>query len=190
MKIEKFGYVVEFAVTGSTLPPDEKGIGADMICYWYRINGGVWEHRPYEFDLAKRNEMEQTPSKERFIELLKELIKDRGYWERKRKSGIDLPKLEAELDAVLANETEESLTEFLNEQRRLGITENAWDNISQVKDMACPICNGKGKVEVIYYNIGYIGMPVGTIPTICYYCNGTGRVKAYYRKEPTTGDKG
>lgn len=55
--------------------------------------------------------------------------------------------------------------------------------------MACPICNGKGKVEAIYYNIGYIGMPVGTIPTICYYCNGTGRVKAYYRKEPMTGDK-
>lgn len=32
-------------------------------------------------------------------------------------SGIDLLRLEAELDAALANETEESLTEFLNELR-------------------------------------------------------------------------
>lgn len=36
----------------------------------------------------------------------------------KEETGIDLSKLEAVLDAALANETEESLTEFLNEMRR------------------------------------------------------------------------
>lgn len=36
----------------------------------------------------------------------------------KEETGIDLQKLEAELDAALANETEESLTEFLNEMYR------------------------------------------------------------------------
>jgi hypothetical protein len=36
----------------------------------------------------------------------------------KEETGIDLSKLEAVLDAALANETEESLTEFLNEMRK------------------------------------------------------------------------
>jgi hypothetical protein len=36
----------------------------------------------------------------------------------REETGIDLQKLEAELDAALANETEESLTEFLNEMYR------------------------------------------------------------------------
>lgn len=36
----------------------------------------------------------------------------------KEETGIDLQKLESVLDAALANETEESLTEFLNEMRR------------------------------------------------------------------------
>lgn len=39
-------------------------------------------------------------------------------FEGEKESGIDLPKLEAVLDAALANETEESLTEFLNEMRK------------------------------------------------------------------------
>lgn len=38
----------------------------------------------------------------------------------KEETGIDLQKLESVLDAALANETEESLTEFLNEMGKEG----------------------------------------------------------------------
>lgn len=44
--------------------------------------------------------------------------KRKEVWCRKEEEpGIDLLKLEAELDAALADETEESLIEFLNELR-------------------------------------------------------------------------
>ena len=54
----------------------------------------------------------------------------------------------------------------------------------------CPVCGGKGTVETPFYSIGYSGQSTGIMPVTCYYCNGSGRVKEYYRKEPTTGDKG
>jgi hypothetical protein len=74
---------------------------------------------------------------------------------------------------------------------RMEKTEITWNKVSySVRDVMCPVCGGKGTVETPFYSIGYSGQSTGIIPVTCYYCNGSGRVKEYYRKEPTTGDKG
>jgi len=162
------------------------GYGLDDVSYWKEItppNSAIKEQGQKELTGKPNDDFFEWWSHQEGDDISKgfttwhnlQIIKEEPNTPNKpeEQTGIDLDKLSDKIDKALDNETDESLTKWLTDQR----------NKPEEKKEECPECNGTKKMDVDYHDDNDV-TKITTIQEPCLLCEDQPKEQVE-EKEPT-----